>query len=135
MISILLATLISLSADLRWVEVDVSLWQDGRADFVYRVRYDILSGAMHGFYLQGVSVVPYFNHENSYAVDEYGKTYDLAINDLGGKYDVLLAQGQAYGPGEITFIVHFGGDLARSGNLVTTTSEFGELVVLHWAPP
>ena len=40
MICGVILTLLSLSADLRWVEVDVSLWQDGRADFVYKVRWN-----------------------------------------------------------------------------------------------
>ncbi|MCK4940636.1 hypothetical protein KAS45_00960, partial [candidate division WOR-3 bacterium] len=135
MVNLFLIALVSLSADLRWVEVDVSLWQDGRADFVYKLRYDVLSGAMHGFYLQGISVVPYFDYENSYAVDAYGQRYDLTIKDLGDKYDVVLARGHAFGPGEVTYVVHFGGDIAKSKNLATTASEFGELVVLHWAPP
>jgi hypothetical protein len=65
MLGILLISVISLSVDLQWVETDVSLWQDGRADFVYRVRYDVLSGEMHGFYLQGLSVEPYFDFDNS----------------------------------------------------------------------
>jgi hypothetical protein len=135
MVNLFLITLISLTADLRWDEVDLSLWEDGRADFVYKVRYSVHSGSMHGFYLQGISVVPYFNYDDSYAVDGYGRRYPLEIKDLGDKYDVLLARGISYGPGEITFIIHFGGDLAKSGNLATTQSEFGELVVLHWSPP
>ncbi|MGD8979141.1 MAG: hypothetical protein PVH23_03605, partial [candidate division WOR-3 bacterium] len=135
MLGFLVISILSLSVDLQWVEVDVSLWQDGRADFVYKVRYDVLSGEMHGFYLQGLSVEPYFDYDNSHAVDEHGRQYALDIRDLGSKYDVLLARGQAFGPGVITFVVHFGGDLGQSGNLAATTSEYGELVVLNWSPP
>src|SRR4030042_6832767 len=134
MYSLLLLPFIALSADLRWVGVDVSLWQDGRADFVYKIKWQILSGDMSGFYFQELSVDPYFNYENSYALDDQGRKYPLEIKDLGNKYDIILAKGRRYGPGTLTYIVHFGGDLGRSGNLARTTSEFGELVVLNWAP-
>ncbi len=134
MCSLLLLTLLSLSADLRWVEVDLSLWQDGRADFVYRVRWNVFSGSMSGFDFQEKTVDPYFDYENSCAVDAYGREYPIEIKDLGDKYDIILAHGKRFGPGEITYIIHFGGDLGRSGNLAKTESEFGDLVVLHWAP-
>ena len=49
---VLLLVLFSLSTDLQWVEVDLSLWQDGRADFVYKVRWEVESGTMSGFYFQ-----------------------------------------------------------------------------------
>ena len=99
MISILILSLISLSVDLRWVEVDVSLWQDGRADFVYKVRWNVLSGTMSGFYFQETTVDPYFDFEDAYAVDEYGNKYPLEIKDLGNKYDIILGHRKRFGPG------------------------------------
>jgi len=133
---LILFALFSLTADLRWVEVDVSLWQDGRADFVYKIRWNVISGSMSAFYLEGLSVEPFFDYENSYALDEYNNKHPIDIKDLGkGKYDIVLSKGKRYGPGQITFIIHFGGDPGRSRNLALTQSEFGELVVLHWAPP
>ncbi|MEO0107254.1 MAG: hypothetical protein ABIL46_07995, partial [candidate division WOR-3 bacterium] len=133
---ILFFYLLSLTVDLKWVEVDVALWQDGRADFVYKIRWNVISGSMSAFYLEGLSVEPFFDYQNSHALDEYNNKYPIDIKDLGGgKYDIVLSKGKRYGPGQITFIIHFGGDLGRSGNLAVTQSEFGELVVFHWAPP
>jgi len=130
-----LCFLLSLSADIQWVEADVSLLNDGRADFIYKVHYYVSSGELHGFYLEGISVTPYFDYKGSNAVTAAGVTYPLDINSVGsGKWDVILADGRGFGPGGITYIVHFGGDLALSQNLAKTKSDFGELVVLHWAP-
>ena len=97
MCSLFLLTLLSLSVDLQWVEVDVSLWEDGRADFVYKVRWNVLSGTMSGFYFQETTVDPYFDFDDAYAVDEYGNKYPLEIKDLGNKYDIILGSGKRFG--------------------------------------
>ena len=127
LINLILLSLVSLSADLKWVEVDLSLWQDGRADFVYKVRWEVLDGTMSGFYFDESTVDPYFDRDNSYAIDEYGRKYPLEIKDLGARYDIILANGRRYGPGEITYIFHYGGDLGRSGNRQWHTEQIGEI--------
>ena len=57
----------AVSAKLHWVEVDVSLRQDGKADIVYKLRWTVTSGEMHGFYLEGMQETPVFNFETSHA--------------------------------------------------------------------
>ena len=48
---------------------------------------------------------------------------------------MLLARGQRFGPGEITYVLTYFTDYAAVGHLATTTSpEFGDLVVFNWAP-
>jgi len=134
MISLICFFLLSLSADLRWVEVDVYLYQDGLADFIYKVRWNVLEGTMSGFYFVESTVDPHFDIKNSYAINDNGSKYPLEIKDLGNQYDIILADGQRFGTGGITYIFEYGGDLGQSGNLALTTSNFGNLIMLSWAP-
>jgi len=125
----------AVSARLQWVEVDVGLREDGKADIVYKVRWNVSSGEMHGFYLEGMQETPVFNFETSHA-EAGGRTYPLSITKVGKrKYDVVLAGGKALGPGENTYIVHYAADLVDSRNLgLTEAPDLGPLVVLGWAP-
>ena len=115
---------------LEWVEINLSITKDGKADFIYKIRWDA------GASLHGLSVYPYFDMENSFAFDDYNNKYPLSIKEVNtGKYDIVLANNRAITNSKATYIIHFGGDLAQSGSIAITQSEFGELIVLNWAPP
>ena len=119
-----------------WVETNVSLRPDGKAQILYRIKYRIDSGAMRAFYFMGTAAKPHFDLANCFAESDKGHRYQLDISHLGGgKYDVVLGKGARYGPGHLIFTLRYAADLAGSGHLAKTRSpEFGDLVVFHWAP-
>jgi hypothetical protein len=127
---------LSADAERRWVEVDVSPHADGKADIIYKIRYRVNSGQIHGFYFEGFDgATPHFDYDNSNAVTASGRKYRLSISEVeSGRYDVVLADGEAFGPGEITYIILYGADLGEAGMLDYTQSQFGKLVVFNWAP-
>ncbi|HIE05586.1 MAG TPA: hypothetical protein EYP58_02170, partial [bacterium (Candidatus Stahlbacteria)] len=129
--------LFTVAVNLNWVEVDVGLDPRGGAQFVYKIKWTVESGTLHGFYLEGLSIDPvYFDQEESFAEDDYGRKYRLEIKKIGSKkYDVVLARGQGVSRGSIIYTVICAGNLYQSGNLDRTKSPYGELVVLNWAPP
>ena len=124
------------SADVRWVEVNLGLQPDGKATVVYKVRYHVRSGELHGFYFQGAAGVPHWDRDRSVAEDDAGNRYSLSITSLrDNRYDIVLAGGGAIGAGrEVTYILVYGVDLLRYGKVGLTESEFGELAYLNWAP-
>lgn len=136
---IILSSILFLSSyahalDLRWVEVDVSLDKNGMASITYSVRYSAQGFNLHGFYFEGFSERPVFDYKNCKAIADNGKTYGLDIKRISSrKYDIVLANHEFY-RGEITYIFHYYADLAQSGNLDYTKSEYGRLAVLHWSP-
>ena len=105
--------------ELKWVEVDLSPRADGKASVVYKVRYRVLSGDLHGFYLQGFDrAAPHFDYDQSYAFDSFGRRYGLSISPYeGDKWDVVLANGAAVSSGEVTYIILCGVDLAEMKSL------------------
>ncbi|MDH5638353.1 MAG: hypothetical protein OEZ04_07675, partial [Nitrospinota bacterium] len=119
-----------------WVEANVSLRNDGKADFLYRIRYQVFSGKMGGFYLEGAAKNPVFDTANCFAEGDDGTRYNIDIRRLSSrKFDILLARGARYGPGGIIFTLHFAADLGRQGHLALTEApELGKLTVFHWAP-
>jgi hypothetical protein len=60
----------------------------------------------------------------------------LSIKPLSAKkYDVVLANGQAFHDGEITYVLRYAADLQASGNVTLTDSKTsGRLAVFNWAP-
>lgn len=122
--------------NLKWVEVDISPTNNGKATLVYKIRYQVLSGELHGFYFEGFGgASPYFDYQNSNAVDSNGRKYGLSISPVSGdKYDIVLANGAAVSRGEVTYIVLYGADLLGAGQLGPTQSEFGKLTYLNWSP-
>ena len=103
---------------------------------VYKIRWQVNSGQMHGFYFEGLDrATPEFSLAGSNALDDRGRRYPLDITEVSaGKYDVVLANGRGIGPGEVTYIVVYKTDLSGAGMLDYTDSEFGRLVVFNWAP-
>ncbi|MGB9587555.1 MAG: hypothetical protein ACPL7O_05190, partial [Armatimonadota bacterium] len=126
----------AVDASIRWVEVDISPHSDGKADIIYKIRWHVRSGQMHGFYIQGFGrATPHFDIERSRAFDANGRVYGVSISEVSpGKYDVILANGQAAGPGDVTYAILYGADLAGAGMLDYTESQYGRLVVFNWAP-
>ncbi len=126
----------AVDARMKWVEVDISPRGNGWADVVYKIRWQVDSGRMHGFYMEGFDrAYPEFSLAGSNALDAQGRRYPLEISEVsGGKYDVILANGRAIGPGEVTYVVVYKTDLSGAGMLDYTDSEFGRLVVFNWAP-
>ena len=75
---------------LRWVEVDVVLDKDGKAQVSYAVRWSCSGADLHGFYFEGFSGEPVFDSGNSYALDQDNNRYTLDIKKLGSrKYDII----------------------------------------------
>jgi hypothetical protein len=125
----------SLQADLRWVEVEVALSPDGRAMVQYKVRWNVTRGTMGAFYFQGEQASIDWHRPGCGAVVDGQRRYDLDLKNLGDRWDVVLAGGQRFGPGEITFVLTYFADYAAAGHVAETKSpEFGELVVFNWAP-
>ncbi|HPN56547.1 MAG TPA: hypothetical protein PLD92_06845, partial [Candidatus Omnitrophota bacterium] len=123
------------SFKLRWVEVDVVLDADGKAHVSYAVRWSCQGADLHGFYFEGFAGRPRFNDLDAHAVDEKGTRYPLDITFLSDrKYDIVLAGGQAFHDGEITYRFNYETDLQESGHVVLTESQDGRLVVFNWAP-
>ena len=120
---------------LRWVEINVVLDKDGKAQITYAVRWTCQNADLHGFYFEGFVGSPVFDYENACAVDEKGNRYSLEIKKLSlKKYDIVLAEGKAFNNGEITYFFRYANDLQTSGNLTQTDSDFGRLAVFNWAP-
>lgn len=132
-----LAPALSFAGDfrLRWVEADVILDKDGKAQISYTVRWACRDANLHGFYFEGFTGVPYFDYKNSFAEGQDGTRYNLDIKQLSSrKFDVVLSDGRAFNNGEITYFLRLSTDLQESGNLTQTDSKFGRLAVFNWAP-
>ncbi|MCK5057733.1 MAG: hypothetical protein KAT34_13825, partial [Candidatus Aminicenantes bacterium] len=120
-----------------FVETEVDLKQNGEAVVGYTVRWEVLSGELHGFYFQGndrlkAAMVP----DNSYAVDSSEREYKLDISYVGsGKWDIILANGQGVSRGTVTYVFYFTANFAAAGYLAPTTTDTGQkLAVFNWAP-
>src|SRR5512142_1745989 len=118
---------------LEWVEIDAALDAGGRATITYQVRWRT-TGTMHGFYFQGEAASPQF--QGGVAQLPGGRKVGLEIKPLEpGRWDIVLENGQAWGPGEATYVFSYQADLAAAGLVDQTTSPDGKpLVVLNWAP-
>ena len=116
-----------------WVEVQLALDGDGRAAVTYETRWRT-SGTMHGFYFQGEAATPRFR--GGEAVIPGGQRVPLAITPAeGNRWDVVLAGGQAWGPGEATYTFSYDADLAAAGLVAVTRPPDGPpLTVFNWSP-
>ena len=125
--------LLSLVAEPSWVEVRLSLRENGLVDVIYYVKWKIQQGEMHGFYLEGIGREPHFNPSGCYVLYRNRK-FPLTVKKISSrKYDVFYPGGLP--PGEAIFVVHFAQDFFKEGFMDFTTSEkYGKLVVLNWAP-
>ena len=95
------AALALAQGQLKWVEVALALDADGQARVTYQVRYGT-SGTMHGFYFEGEAAEPRFR--GGTAELPGGEQVPLSITRVdGSKWDVVLAGGRAWGPGEATY--------------------------------
>ncbi|MEE8524135.1 MAG: hypothetical protein V3T72_09410 [Thermoanaerobaculia bacterium] len=104
----------------------------GGAEVTYQARWHT-AGTMSGFYFQGTAGVPRFTGGVAELPD--GSNVPLSIDPLGGRWDIVLADGRRWGPGEATYTFTYETDLAAPGMMAPTTSPEGEpLVVLNWAP-
>jgi len=103
--------------EIRFVETDVDLREDGSAVVAYTVQWTVLSGELHGFYFQGndrlrVGAVA----EESYAVDSAGRRYGLSIEKVASdKWDIVLARGAGVSSGTVTYVFYFETSFARAG--------------------
>nr|MDA8131450.1 hypothetical protein [Elusimicrobiota bacterium] len=119
---------------MKWVETEVILDRDGKAQVSYAVRW-AGSGQLHGFYFEGFQETPVFDAGRAYALDSSGNKYQLDIKKLSDrKYDIVLAGGQAVTSGEITYFFRYAADLQASGNLTQTMSGDRKLAVFNWSP-
>ena len=118
---------------LSWVEVDLALDGDGRAGVTYQTRWRT-SGTMHGFYFEGEAARPRFR--GGQAELPGGRTVPLSITPAGAnRWDVVLAGGEAWGPGEATYTFSYEADLAAAGFVdVTRPPDGPPLTVLNWSP-
>jgi hypothetical protein len=102
---------------LSWVEVEIVVDGDGRAAVTYQVRWRT-SGTMHGFYFQGEAARPRFR--GGEAALPGGRTVPLSITPAGAnRWDVVLAGGEAWGPGEAP-AAFYDADLAAAGLVAVT---------------
>ncbi len=125
----------AVDAAMRWVEVEVALSPDMKAMVQYKVCWNVSSGTMGGFYFQGERARIAWHAPGCGAVVNGQNRYRLDIRDLGDRWDVLLAEGQRFGPGEIVYVMTYFADYGQAGHLEKTHSpEHGDLVVFHWAP-
>src|SRR5512141_960891 len=86
---------------LDWVEVELVLDGDGRATVTYQARWRT-SGTMHGFFFEGEAARPTFR--GGEADLPGGRRVPLSISTAGAhRWDVVLAGGEAWGPGEATY--------------------------------
>ena len=122
-----------LTVDLRWVEIHVSLMQDGMAEITYITDWNISRGTMSGFYFEGFAKHPRFNREKSYLLFNDTR-YPLNIKaETATKYDVY--SDTRVGPGTAKFLVNFHVNLLAEGNVgLTHSADHGELVYFNWAP-
>ncbi|RMF83075.1 MAG: hypothetical protein D6744_05385, partial [Planctomycetota bacterium] len=127
----------SVRADLKWVEVEVALDPSGKAMVQYKLRWNVQRGTMGGFYFQGESAAIQWHRPGCGALTAGNRQirYQLDLRDLGDRWDVLLADGQRYGPGEITYVLTYFADYGAAGYFAKTRSpEHGDLVAFNWAP-
>jgi hypothetical protein len=107
----------------KWVEVDLALGGDGRARVTYQARWRT-SGTMHGFYFQGEAAKPSFR--GGEADLPGGRRVPLWIKPAGDdRWDIVLAQGQKWGPGEATYTFSYDADLAAAGLVAFTQPKDG----------
>ncbi len=129
------ATGTQVDAKMVWVEVEAALGEEGEAMVQYKIRWRVDGGTMGGFYFQGERARLRWHEPGCGALLADGSRIDLDIKDLGNRYDILLAGGRRYGPGEITFVLTYFADYGACGYLDRTTSaEHGELVGFNWPP-
>jgi len=120
---------------MNWVESEVILDKDGKAQVSYTVRWTGTGGQLHGFYFEGFQETPVFDSAKAYAVDNAGRRYGLDIKRLSStKYDIVLANGEAFSNGEITYFFRYACDLQASGNLTQTIADGRKLAVFNWSP-
>ena len=127
------AVVASAQRQLQWVEVGLVLDGDGRATVTYQTRWQA-SGTMHGFYFEGERATPRFTGGSAELPGR--RQVPLAITSVSaGKWDVVLADGEAWGPGEATYTFTYEADLAAAGLVALTRDAAGRsLVVFNWAP-
>jgi len=120
-----------------FVETDIQLFNDGKAVVEYVVKWNVLSGEFHGFYLGGFDrLIPVFDTENAWAIDDFDRKYRLDIKRVDSKkFDIVLAGGEGVKSGSLVYRFRFGAQMDEAGYLAKTTTDKGkELVVFHWAP-
>ena len=113
------------------MEVEVHLQGNGKAHVTYRVHWSNTGTDMHGFYLQGTAGKPSF--KPSVAVLPSGRKVPLKIKRAGNKWDVILAKGRGWGPGEATYVVQYETDLFAAKRVDLTTKGSESLMVFNWA--
>ncbi|MBD3305455.1 hypothetical protein GF348_03705, partial [candidate division KSB3 bacterium] len=123
--------------EINFVETAVDLHPTGAAVVAYTVQWQVISGELHGFYFQGNDRLRVNKiSDQSYAVDSAGNRYALDISNVGGgKWDIILADGQGVASGTVTYVFYFETDFAEADYLAATTTDDGqELVVFNWSP-
>ena len=116
MMSLLPQNLTAGQGRISFVETVVDLRENGAAVVGYTVQWQVLSGELHGFYFEGndrlkVGMIP----ADSYAVDGLEMKYKLDISYVsGGKWDIVLANGQGVGQGTVTYVFFFKTDFTKA---------------------
>ena len=105
----------------------------GAPRVTYQARWRT-SGTMSGFYFQGEAATPRFR--GGEAELPGGRKVPLSITPVEGKrWDVVLAGGERWGPGEATYTFSYDADLAGAGLVAVTRPPDGPpLTVLNWSP-
>lgn len=121
--------------DTKWVETEVVLDRDGKGQVAYAVRWSAHGRDLHGFYFEGAAETPVFDHKGAYAVDDRGGRYGLEIKHVSGnKYDIILADGQGFQGGDITYFFRYAADFQAAGTLTQTMAGDKRLAVFNWSP-
>ena len=110
------------AGSLEWVEVDAAVLSNGDAQVTYQTRWLERAGGMHGFYFQGAVGSPH--HFAGVAELPDGSRVPLAIQRLSDKWDIVLSDGRAWGPGEAS------GEVTIAGAEVINTVLLGHLGML-----
>ena len=125
-----------------WVEVEISLHTDARAELVYKVKFNVLpnSSPFHGIYMTKLPEIQSVlgGEDRNYAILEDNTTVPLSITYLeeNGQYDIVLANGRSVEAGNsVIFVITFLADFFHSGHIARTyNKQYGELIVFNWAP-
>lgn len=125
------------TGEIIFVETVVDLQLTGKAIVTYTAQWRVISGELHGFYFESSDRLEISNiSSDSYAVNAAGNRYNLDISNVGGgKWDIVLANGQGMSSGTVTYVFYFETDFFEAGYLSPTMVQDGiKLFVFNWSP-
>jgi len=112
------------------VYVDVIVLPNGRINVTYWMTFTAASGGLGGFDLQGIQETTQADPNRAYA-EWGGHRYDLIVGKISGGYALDWTPRTPEGE---TVLVVFGYFSTSRVVEMTTSSTYGDLGVLNWAP-